>query len=115
MVCEGRCQKRNGRARVFFTTAILAVVLFLNAVSVRAESAAAISRDLGLTEAEHAWLARNHTVRVRAADFPPFIFSGANHTVTGISVEYLNLIADRTGINSSTIYRTSRLPKPCKD
>jgi DNA-binding NtrC family response regulator/ABC-type amino acid transport substrate-binding protein len=53
---------------------------------------------LELSPEEQAWLAQDHTVRVRVVDFPPFIKIKEGQKPTGISIDYLNLIADRTGI-----------------
>ncbi len=51
-----------------------------------------------LTAVEKAWLAENHTVRVRTADWPPYLIVKENEPPQGISIEYLNLIGKRTGI-----------------
>lgn len=51
-----------------------------------------------LTDTERAWLAQNYSVRVRVSNFPPHIFLDEDQP-KGISVDYVNLIAERTGIN----------------
>jgi ABC-type amino acid transport substrate-binding protein len=52
---------------------------------------------ISLTSAERAWLAQNHTVRVRVTSYPPFMFVDADGP-KGISIDYLKLIFERTGI-----------------
>ena len=51
------------------------------------------------TPEERAWLSENHTVRVRATDWPPYLVIKENAPPQGIAVEYLKLIEERTGIN----------------
>ena len=51
-----------------------------------------------LTAAEQAWLAQDHTVRVRVTSAPPHIILDEDEP-KGISVDYLRLISERTGIN----------------
>ena len=51
-----------------------------------------------LTPKEQAWLELNHTVRVRAADWPPYLIVKDNGPPQGIAIEYLKLIGERTGI-----------------
>jgi PAS domain S-box-containing protein len=51
-----------------------------------------------LTPEEKAWIAQNHKVRVRLADWPPYIIIKDNEAPQGISIEYLELIEKRTGI-----------------
>jgi len=53
--------------------------------------------DLALTDAEKNWLAQNHTVQVRVIHFPPFQTIGKEGPA-GISVDYLKLIGNRTGV-----------------
>ena len=52
-----------------------------------------------LNATERAWLDQNHTVRVRAAEWPPYLINKENEPPQGITVEYLKLIEERTGIN----------------
>ena len=52
-----------------------------------------------LTAEEQAWLSENQTVRVRATDWPPYMIINENKPPQGITVEYLKLIEERTGIN----------------
>jgi PAS domain S-box-containing protein len=60
-----------------------------------------VSADLGtrvnLTPEEQAWLAQDHTVRVRVVNFPPCMFFEEDK-IKGIAIDYLNLIAQRTGL-----------------
>ena len=52
-----------------------------------------------LTAEEQAWLTENQNVRVRATDWPPYMIIDENKPPQGITVEYLKLIEERTGIN----------------
>lgn len=60
---------------------------------------AGLSQETGLsfTEAEQAWLANKHLVRVYHGEFPPYHFSEG--APVGISVDYLNLIAYQAGFD----------------
>ena len=58
-----------------------------------------IRPQLSLTLEEQAWIDQNHTVRVRATDWPPYMIIKENGPPQGISAEYLKLIEERTGIN----------------
>ena len=51
-----------------------------------------------MTAREQAWLEQNHTVRVRAVDWPPYLIIKDNEPPQGIVIEYLKLIEERTGI-----------------
>ena len=51
-----------------------------------------------LTPEEQAWLAQNHTVRVRVVDYPPYQIIKSNEAPQGIVIEHLKLIEERTGI-----------------
>lgn len=51
-----------------------------------------------LTDEEKAWLKESHSVRVRITNFPPYIIPKQNGTPEGIAIDYLNLIAQRTGV-----------------
>ena len=51
-----------------------------------------------MTSAERAWFDKKHTVRVRIADWPPYLIVTDNEPPQGIVIEYLNLIGERTGI-----------------
>lgn len=48
-----------------------------------------------LTQAERAWLAGNHTVRARVADYPPYMLTKPEPS--GIAVDYLAAVARRYG------------------
>ena len=50
------------------------------------------------TPAEQAWLAQDHTVRVRTFDWPPYMITRGSNPLEGIAVEYLKLIEKRSGI-----------------
>lgn len=60
-----------------------------------------IKKKTKFTLKELEWLAKKYTVRVRISDYPPFEF--INQKQQGISVDYLKLIAERSGINFSFI------------
>ena len=48
-----------------------------------------------LTDAERTWLAGNHTVRARVADYPPYMLTKPEPS--GIAVDYLSAVAKRFG------------------
>ena len=54
-----------------------------------------LSPGVELTAAERAWLDRNHTVRVRVSDYPPYML--LKPELSGISVDYLSAVARRYG------------------
>jgi ABC-type amino acid transport substrate-binding protein len=53
---------------------------------------------LNLTAQERAWLTQNRTVRVRIADWPPYLIVKGDEPPQGIVIEYLKLIGERTGV-----------------
>jgi ABC-type amino acid transport substrate-binding protein len=65
-------------------------------------------KGIDLSSEEQAWLAQIHTVRVRVVDFPPFIIAKEGKEPRGIAIDYLHLIAERTGIRF--LYDFSTLP-----
>jgi ABC-type amino acid transport substrate-binding protein/two-component sensor histidine kinase len=54
---------------------------------------------LELTAKEQAWLDENHAIQVRIGDAPPYIIPNKDGEPTGIAIDYLKLIAERTGVN----------------
>ena len=48
---------------------------------------------IALTDDEKTWLGKQHTVRVRVSDWPPYLFK--QPVPSGIAVDYLNAIAKR--------------------
>jgi ABC-type amino acid transport substrate-binding protein len=88
-------------------------VFFLNADSAHAQNTAQVSESaqeqekpqISLTPAERAWLAQNHTVRVRAADYEPYLIIREGEP-KGISIDYIRLISERAGINIEIIKET---------
>ncbi len=54
--------------------------------------------EVNLTKKEETWLTENQTVRVRVLDFPPYIIPKDDGDPEGIAIDYLKLIAERTGI-----------------
>jgi PAS domain S-box-containing protein len=55
-------------------------------------------KTIELTDEEKDWLAQIRTVRVRTVDYPPYLIVKDDWPPEGIVIEYLRLIADRTGI-----------------
>ena len=53
---------------------------------------------LAFTTEERGWLDQKHTVRVRIADWPPYLIVKDDQPPQGIVIEYLKLIGKRTGI-----------------
>ena len=51
-----------------------------------------------MSDEEIAWLDQKHTVRVRIADWPPYLIVKDDQPPQGIVIEYLKLIGERTGI-----------------
>ena len=58
--------------------------------------ARSIKDRIQLSEAEKNWLKKNKHVRVRVGDWPPFMLT--ENSVSGISIDYLNLISKIHGI-----------------
>ena len=56
---------------------------------------AAIAPIVELTPEERAWLAENHTVRVRVSDWPPYMIT--QPMPSGVAVDYFEAIAKRIG------------------
>ena len=86
---------------------------FLNAGFAHAQNTAQVSESaqeqekpqISLTPAEQAWLAQDHTVRVRAADYEPYLIIREGEP-KGISIDYIRLISERAGINIEIIKET---------
>jgi ABC-type amino acid transport substrate-binding protein/signal transduction histidine kinase len=53
---------------------------------------------LPFTLKQKAWLAEQHEIKVRVTDLPPYMIIRAGYPPEGIAIDYLNLIAQRTGI-----------------
>ncbi len=64
-------------------------------------------REIGikLSDEEQAWLAQNHTVRARVGNFPPYMIFNEEE-ITGIVIDYLNLIAQRSGVRFEFVSET---------
>jgi len=58
-------------------------------------------KQLPLTQQQKQWLAERHKVRVRVVDFPPYMIIHPGRPPEGIAIDYLKLIAERTGVNFS--------------
>ncbi|WP_163340543.1 transporter substrate-binding domain-containing protein [Desulfopila sp. IMCC35008] len=54
---------------------------------------------IGFTEEETEWIKKNQTMRVGITDMPPFMFSGNDRRTVGITIDILDLIAQRTGLH----------------
>ena len=61
-------------------------------------AAGAAEREVELTAQERNWLAQEHPVRVRVTNFAPHIYLDEDEP-KGLSVDFLKLIGERTGIN----------------
>jgi PAS domain S-box-containing protein len=72
------------------------------------------SAKFSLTEEERAWIDKKNTVQVRVVDFPPYIFAKKGKEPSGISIDYLNLIAMRTGIKFKYNFSTHPLTEALK-
>ncbi len=57
-----------------------------------------------LTEGERAWVAENHTVRARVADYPPYMI--LKPELSGIAVDYLLSVAKRYGFRVELVQDT---------
>ena len=57
-----------------------------------------IRPQLSLTLEEQAWIDQNHKIRVRVANWPPFLIIKENDPPQGIAIEYLKLVEERTGL-----------------
>lgn len=66
-----------------------------------------------LTEEERAWLAQNHTVRVRIRDWPPLMFEEPESS--GMAVDYLNAAARMAGFQVRFIPDTVGWPESLRD
>ncbi|GEM_PF-3142476 len=73
----------------------LAALIAVNPHLVCAES----NPRIALTPAEQAWIAKKHAIRVRVVHFPPFFIVKNDRQPTGVCFDYLQLIAERTGVN----------------
>ena len=60
------------------------------------------------TPKERSWLAEKNTVRIRITDWPPYIIIKENEPPRGLTIEYLDLVSKRTGINFE--YEVTRQP-----
>jgi signal transduction histidine kinase/CheY-like chemotaxis protein len=66
-----------------------------------------------LTSEERAWLAAGHTVRVRVADYPPYMFS--KPAPSGMSVDYLSAVAKHLGFKVEFVQATHGWPASMQD
>ena len=57
-----------------------------------------IRPQLSLTLEEKAWIDQNHKIRVRVANWPPYLIIKENDPPQGIAIEYLKLVEERTGL-----------------
>lgn len=54
---------------------------------------------LVLSEQEREWLAENQTLRVVLSELPPFVFVNEGQDPSGIAIDILRLISERTGVD----------------
>ena len=92
---------------------ILGVALIAGLLSVASNSMAAAPETIEVTTEERAWLDQNHTVRVRISDYPPYMFS--KPSPTGLSVDYLTLVAKRFGFKVELLPATLTWPEAMQD
>ncbi len=55
-------------------------------------------KQVEFTAEEQAWLAQNHSVQVRVVNIPPYIFHNKGAAPSGMSIDYLKLISERSGV-----------------
>ena len=55
-------------------------------------------KQVEFTPQEQAWLAQNHSVQVRVVNIPPYIFHNKGAAPSGMSIDYLKLISERSGV-----------------
>ena len=73
----------------------------------------AVSAAIELTAAERSWLAGNHTVRARVADYPPYMLTRPQPS--GIAVDYLAAVARRYGFKVEFVPDTLGFPASVQD
>jgi signal transduction histidine kinase/DNA-binding response OmpR family regulator/HPt (histidine-containing phosphotransfer) domain-containing protein len=95
------------------TIAFLAASIFVSCLyaDIVAAQQTALESVVSLTAEEQTWLDKNHTVRVRVVNFPPFIIVNKGEEPTGVSIDYLNIIAARTGIRFKYIHSNQPFAK----
>jgi PAS domain S-box-containing protein len=105
-------QTLNNQSRLqFFVFLLLVLILFSSTVFAHTSNESlpvTINPTLALTVDQQAWLAKQNLVRVRVSDLPPYMIIKAGRPPEGIAIDYLNLIAQRTGIKFS--YEVSDQP-----
>jgi signal transduction histidine kinase len=105
-------QTLNNQSRLqFFVFLLLVLILFSSTVFAHNSNeslSVTINPTLALTVDQQAWLAKQNLVRVRVSDLPPYMIIKAGRPPEGIAIDYLNLIAQRTGIKFS--YEVSEQP-----
>ncbi|BHH84873.1 ABC transporter substrate-binding protein [Desulforhopalus sp. 52FAK] len=68
-------------------------------------------RKVVLSAAENAWLSQKHSVRVRAPNYPPYVILKDDTDPEGITIDYLNLIAERTGVTFDFVHSGKTFPQ----
>ncbi|MFT5699064.1 MAG: PAS domain S-box-containing protein [Desulforhopalus sp.] len=66
-----------------------------------------------ITPEEQLWIAKNHTIRVRVTDSPPYLYSEKGQAV-GITVDLLKVISKRTGIKFHFVIPSPSFAKDLK-
>ena len=107
--------ERRAMHRLSIGLVFLALLLTWHAGSALAQKAAyqTLFPPAELTEAERAWLAENHTVRARVADYPPYMV--LKPELSGIAVDYLSAVAKRYGFKVELIQDNVGFPASVKD
>ena len=82
-------------SRTLLQSACWLVVLLVALLRVDGAIAQQAAAAAELTAAERSWLAANHTVRARVADYPPYMLT--KPAPSGIAVDYLASVANRFG------------------
>lgn len=68
-------------------------------------------RKVVLSGAEQAWLAKEHSVKVRVPNYPPYVILKEGATPEGITIDYLHLIAERTGVTFEFVNSGKTFPE----
>ncbi len=68
------------------------------------ETSKTASQAVTLNDQEKEWVAKNYLIRVRVPNYPPYLIKRKGSTPKGIALDYLNLIAERTGIKLKYYY-----------
>ena len=67
--------------------------------------------EISFTQEEQAWLDQNHSVQVRVVDIPPYLFLNKDADPVGMSIDYLKLIAKRSGVEFKYVASGKTFPE----